>query len=61
MVLMERSGKIYINELARDKLRDLWRDAYLHNMKKLIPVFAKQLNDGVIPINGVKTAGTLNA
>jgi len=61
MVLIEKSGKVYINELARNKLKDLWSNAYLYNMNKLIPVFAKQLNDGEIPINGVKTIGTLLA
>jgi len=57
MVLVEKSGKIYINESARDRLKELWRGAYLSNMKKLIPMFARQLNDGSIPINGVKNIG----
>lgn len=57
MVLIEKSGKIYINKLARDRLKKLWRGAYLSNMKKLIPMFARQLNDGSIPINGVKIVG----
>ena len=55
MVLIEKSGKVYINELARDKLMELWYgDAYTYNMKKMIPEFAKQLNNGEMPINGVK-------
>ena len=60
MVLIEKSGEVYINELARNKLKDLWSSAYLHNINKLIPAFAKQLNDGEIPINGVKTIGTFH-
>ena len=32
------------------------KDAYERNMKKFIPDFAKQLHEGDIPINGVKTA-----
>ncbi|CAA9356672.1 MAG: hypothetical protein AVDCRST_MAG93-7390, partial [uncultured Chloroflexia bacterium] len=55
MVLIEQSGQVHVNELARNKLRALWPAAYESNMKKLIPVFAKQLNRGEIPINGVKT------
>ena len=59
MVLIECSGRVYINESARDKLKKFWKKAYLINIKKLIPVFVKQLNDSQIPINGVKTAGKL--
>ena len=55
MVLIEKSGLMYINEHAREKLKSYWPAAYESNMKKLIPAFAKQLNEGEIPINGVKT------
>lgn len=55
MVLIEKSGQVYINEQAREKLKTLWPAAYQNNIKKLIPEFAKQLNSGEIPINGVKT------
>jgi hypothetical protein len=58
MVLIEKSGEIYINELAREKLKDLWHGAYLENMKKLIPTFAKQLKNAEIPINGVQSCLT---
>ncbi|MBF0230195.1 MAG: hypothetical protein HQK63_11515 [Desulfamplus sp.] len=58
MVLIERSGATHINEVARERLMDLWKGAYLQNMKKMIPVFAKQLNQGEIPVNGVKTIRT---
>ncbi len=56
MVLIEQSGTVHINELARDKLKDVWKGAYEGNMKKFIPDFALQLHQGEIPINGVKTA-----
>ncbi len=55
MVLVENSGHVHINEHARTKLQALWPAAYESNMQKLIPAFAKQLNGGEIPINGVKT------
>jgi hypothetical protein len=58
MVLIEKSGQIHINERAREKLKALWPAAYESNMEKLIPAFAKQLNKGEIPINGVKTVGS---
>lgn len=54
MVLMERSGQIYINEQARAKLQELWPLAYESNMQQFIPFLAQQLNRGELPINGVK-------
>ena len=54
MVLIDKSGEVYINELAREKLRTVWKDAYNSNMKVLIPAFTRQLHSGVLPINGVK-------
>lgn len=58
MVLIEKSGQVHINERAREKLKVLWPAAYESNMEKLIPAFAKQLNEGEIPVNGVKTVGS---
>jgi hypothetical protein len=55
MVLIERSGQVYINEQARERLKALWPLSYVSNMKKFIPLFAKQLKKGEIPINGVKS------
>ena len=57
MVLIEKSGQVYINEQAREKLKALWHAAYESNMKQLIPVLAKQLHEGALPINGVKQRG----
>jgi hypothetical protein len=57
MVLIEKSGEVHINEQAREKLQALWPVAYTSNMKKLIPAFARQLHQGELPINGVKTVG----
>ena len=55
MVLIEKSGQVYINEQARERLQALWPMAYKSNIQKLIPVFAQQLHEGELPINGVKT------
>ena len=57
MVLMEKSGQVFINAQARAKLRTLWPDAYASTMQQLIPAFAQQLAAGELPINGVKTTG----
>jgi hypothetical protein len=57
MVLIEKSGEVYINEQAREKLKALWPAAYERNMKQLIPVIAQQLHEGALPINGVKQGG----
>lgn len=54
MVLIEKSGAVYINEQARERLKAFWLAAYKSNMQELIPVFALQLNDNELPINGVK-------
>ncbi|MEI6543917.1 MAG: hypothetical protein WCL60_10365 [Methylococcales bacterium] len=55
MVLIEPTGTVYINEVARDKLKEVWENSYERNIKQLIPDFAKQLYSGEIPINGIKT------
>ncbi len=54
MVLIEASGETYINELARDKLKEIWDGAYVKNIKQLIPDYAKQLYEGDLPMNGLK-------
>jgi hypothetical protein len=54
MLLVEKSGLVYVNEQARARLKTLWPAAYESNMKQLIPEFAKQLKKGELPINGVK-------
>ncbi|MGZ5012241.1 MAG: hypothetical protein ACXV74_14900 [Methylobacter sp.] len=54
MVMIEKSGQIYINEGARERLKALWPVAYESNMKKLIPNFAKELSKGEITPTGVK-------
>ena len=60
MVLIDKQGKIYINEDARNKLKTLWKEPYLSNMQRLIPQFAKQLVKNEISVNGVKVKKTGN-
>lgn len=55
MVLIEKSGEVHINEAAKAKLKEIWIGSYGVNMRKLLPEFIEQLNEGEIPINGIKT------
>ena len=55
LLLLEPSGAISINERARDRLEALWGEAYGPNMQTLIPSFAEQLNEGVLPVHGVQS------
>ena len=54
MVLIEPSGSVYVNEIARDRLKKLWGKAYNHNIKKLMPHFLEELINQRIPVQGVK-------
>ncbi len=57
MVLIEKTGHVSINAQAREKLKTLWPTTYERHMQQLIPVLAKQLHEGALPINGVKQGG----
>ena len=61
LLLLEPSGAIFINEQARDRLKALWGEAYAPNMQTLIPSFAEQLNEGVLPVHGVKSTSSMMA
>ena len=61
LLLMEKSGEIYVNEPARERLKALWGKVYSSNMKKLIPTFAQQLKQGELPVMGVKMVETFIA
>ena len=56
MLLLESDGSLHINEAARGKLKEFWPGAYRKNMEDFIPMFAQELADGVLVINGVKKA-----
>ena len=61
LLLMEKSGAIYVNAPARERLKVWWDKAYLPNMKKLIPTFAQQLKQEELPVTGVKMVKTFIA
>src|SRR5260221_4534808 len=58
MVLIEKSGQVHINEQAREKLKEFWQSFYEHNLKMMIPGFARQLSAGDLAITGVRIAST---
>ena len=60
MLLMTNKGELFINELAREKLRQLWHHegVYESNMKQFLPLMAEQLAGGDIAVTGVKTVQT---
>lgn len=57
MLLMTNKDELFINELAREKLQQLWNNegVYESNMKQFIPLMAEQLEAGELPVTGVKT------
>lgn len=55
LLLLEPSGAISINERARERLEALWGEAYEPNLHTLIPSFAEQLHEGVLPVHGVQS------
>lgn len=61
MVLIDKDEKVYINELALDYIKNAWPNTYRSNLKGLIPDFARQLNAGVFPINGITIEKNANA
>jgi hypothetical protein len=56
MVLITEDKTVYINEDAREKLVELWPQTYTVNMKRLIPVMAEELANGILTVTGVETA-----
>ena len=54
MVLIDKSGAVYINAEARNKLKELWKKNYTNNLGRLIPAFAQQLSENEIPTTGMK-------
>ena len=55
MVLIAKDKTAFINEDARKKLFEFWPRTYDANMKKLIPMMARDLANDILSVNGVKT------
>ncbi|MCI5149039.1 MAG: hypothetical protein D3916_06580, partial [Candidatus Electrothrix sp. MAN1_4] len=54
MVLIAPGKKLYINEVARKKLRKIWPKTYDDNIKLLIPKMSDDLSKGCFSENGIK-------
>jgi len=54
ILLIDENDVVHINEVARQHLKTLWRDAYSENMKNLIPDMAQELDAGFLYSAGVK-------
>lgn len=54
MLLIDENDVVYINETARQYLQTLWSEAYISNIKLLIPGMAQQLDAGFLYAAGVK-------
>ncbi len=54
MVLIMADKTVLVNEVARSKLSEFWQHNYKTNIKKLIPMMAKELADDTLYITGVK-------
>ncbi len=54
MVLIEKDKTIYMNDEAKEKLKEYWPKTYRTNLKTLIPLMANELANGMLSINGVK-------
>ena len=54
MLLIDEQDAVHINEDARAMLRTLWRDAYVHNIERLIPKIVQDLQAGYLSAAGVK-------
>ncbi|MFM7447614.1 MAG: hypothetical protein ACKO24_03320 [Leptolyngbyaceae cyanobacterium] len=54
MVLIMPDKTVLVNEEARAKLSEFWQNNYSTNLKRLIPVMAKELANNELFVNGVK-------
>jgi hypothetical protein len=55
MVLIMPDKSVLVNEVARAKLSEFWQSNYHINMKRLIPMIAKELANDSLFVHGVKT------
>jgi hypothetical protein len=55
MVLILPDKTVLVNEIARAKLSEFWQSNYGVNLKRLLPIMAKELANNSLFVNGVKT------
>jgi len=56
MLLMTNKNELFINEKARQKLHEFWKeDVYSYNVEFLLPIMTEQLVNDIISVNGLKS------
>ncbi len=55
MLLILPDKTVLVNEVARAKLSEFWQSNYSTNLKRLIPMMAKELANDSLFVNGMKT------
>ncbi|KAM3091280.1 hypothetical protein ACKFKG_26210 [Phormidesmis sp. 146-35] len=57
MLLIMPDKTVYVNEAARNRLKQIWAgEVFESNMKRLIPIMARDLANDIISVTGFKTA-----
>ncbi len=58
MLLIDWDGTVLQNEQAFDQMKQMWRENFAANTRKLIPVFVEHLRNGMLGVAGVKWIAT---
>ena len=54
LMLVEWDNSIVKNEVARNRLTEMWRANYAVNCQQLFPIFISQLKQGMLAVAGIK-------
>ena len=54
MLLITKANELFINEKAREQLKQFWKAAYKTNLETLLPHMANELASEILSVNGVK-------
>ena len=54
MLLVEANNKVLCNNAARRRLKQIWKENYVMNVLKVIPIFVDHLSQGMLGVAGIK-------
>ena len=54
MLLITKANELFINEKAREQLKQFWKASYKTNLETLLPHMATDLSNEILSVNGVK-------
>jgi hypothetical protein len=60
MLLIDWDGTVLQNKQAFDRMKQMWRENFATNTRKLIPEFVDHLQHGMLGVVGVKWIATPN-